>query len=338
MISRENNFDLIRLLAAFQVLLGHAFWHLEIGGYSNLVVNYFPGVLIFFTISGFLITFSFDRNHDIKKYFVNRLLRIYPALWSCIIVTIILLFVFGVLNGSNYYQGNIIKWFIAQITFGQFYTPDVLRTWGVGCPNGSLWTIPAELQFYILLPMIILAIKKLNLSYKLLIIGMLSIGINSFLGSEKVSLVEKVLQCSCLPYLYCFFIGSILYVNWEKIQGWIRGKFLLWLLVYCTYCLLLQTGPSYHPSVITSFGANILLGILTISAAFTFPKLGKILKGYDISYGMYIYHMLVINTMVQLGYTGRFSYFWIVVFVTILLSFLSWIFVEKKALTLKNKF
>ena len=57
-ISRENNFDLIRLLAAFQVLIWHGSVHFELSEtlYDILVVIYhFPGVPIFFTISGFFI-------------------------------------------------------------------------------------------------------------------------------------------------------------------------------------------------------------------------------------------------------------------------------------------
>ncbi|MFX5710172.1 acyltransferase family protein, partial [Acinetobacter baumannii] len=34
------------------------------------------------------------------------------------------------------------------------------RTWGVGAPNGSLWTIAVEIQFYILVPLLVYLIKK----------------------------------------------------------------------------------------------------------------------------------------------------------------------------------
>ena len=45
-ISRENNFDLIRLFAALQVLLGHGINHLQILGYDEIldVISFFPGV------------------------------------------------------------------------------------------------------------------------------------------------------------------------------------------------------------------------------------------------------------------------------------------------------
>lgn len=76
---------------------------------------------------------------------------------------------------------------------------------------------------------------------------------------------------------------------------------------------------------------------MTISAAFTKPKLGKILHSYDISYGIYIYHVLVINVFVLTGHKGEIGYLGLMIVVTIILGILSWVLVEKKALALKNK-
>lgn len=41
----------------------------------------------------------------------------------------------------------------------QFYNPDLLRGYGVGVLNGSVWTIPVELQYYAVLPLLYLAVK-----------------------------------------------------------------------------------------------------------------------------------------------------------------------------------
>lgn len=41
------------------------------------------------------------------------------------------------------------------MSFVQFYNPDWLRGFGTGVLNGSLWSIPVELQYYVLLPFLI---------------------------------------------------------------------------------------------------------------------------------------------------------------------------------------
>lgn len=55
----NNCFDLIRLFAALQVVIGHASFHLktEVGLVGELLKN-FPGVPIFFVISGYCVTKS----------------------------------------------------------------------------------------------------------------------------------------------------------------------------------------------------------------------------------------------------------------------------------------
>lgn len=154
-INRNNNFDLIRLIAAFQVLIWHGAEHLEVFDklYGFLVILYqLPGVPIFFTISGFLISYSLERNNfELKKYFKNRSFRIFPALWVCTIITAILFSCFA----KSFILKDLVMWFLAQISFFQFYASPTLKTWGVGHPNGSLWSIAIELQFYLVLPVII---------------------------------------------------------------------------------------------------------------------------------------------------------------------------------------
>ncbi len=341
MISRENNFDLIRLFAAFQVLFGHGLAHLEISD-EFLIANvfgFFPGILMFFTVSGFLIFSSFDRNNNLKKYFYNRFLRLFPALWLCFIITLLLLFIFRIISISDFFSGTILKWSLTQITIFQFWTPDILRSWGVGTPNGSLWTIPVELQFYILLPIVVLSFKKIKLIYKFFFLSICSVLFNVYLSNfigEGENLITKLAGVSLLPYLYCFLAGSIMYMFWEKIRNLIEGKALYWLFIFIAFCLFTGKSPSYYPHNIQII-SNLLLSILTISLAFTLPKLGKLLKGNDISYGMYIYHMLVINSLVAIGYVGNIKYLFLAIVLTTIFSCLSWFLVERKALSLKKR-
>jgi peptidoglycan/LPS O-acetylase OafA/YrhL len=342
MISRENNFDLLRLLAAMQVLILHAIEHLNIFGLDGArkILSYFPGVLMFFTISGFLIFSSFDRNKDIKKYFINRFLRLFPALWLCFLITLVLLLFFNIIAYSDIFSWTIIKWIFTQVTVFQFWTPDVLRSWGVGTPNGSLWTIPVELQFYIFLPLIILLFKKIRLVKKFLFFIIFSLAFSFYISSNQGmpdTLIIKLLGVSIVPYLYCFLTGSMMYLFWEKIKKLIEGIALYWLLFYIIFNLIFNIKPSYTP-VNLQLISNLLLSIVTISLAYTLPKFSLFLKGNDISYGMYIYHMLVINALIEFGYLGDVKYLFLTIIITTAISSLSWFLIEKKALQYKNKF
>jgi peptidoglycan/LPS O-acetylase OafA/YrhL len=233
-----------------------------------------------------------------------------------------------------------LTWIFGQLTFFQFWTPDILRSWGVGTPNGSLWTITVELQFYIILPILVLYLKKLKLIYKILTLSITLTFVNYYLSIDygfNESIIDKLIGVSFIPYLNFFLSGVIIYVFWVKIKKFFEGKAFIWLFVYLFFSYFYDLKPSYHPSGL-QFISNFLLSILTISAAFTFPKISKFLNGNDISYGLYIYHMLVINTMIHLGFSKRFEYLLITILITTILSILSWILIEKKALSLKNKF
>jgi len=73
------------------------------------------------------------------------------------------------------------------------------------------------------------------------------------------------------------------------------------------------------------------------SFAFSYtPVRGRVIKNVDISYGTYIYHVLVINTFLQLGISSDY-FIWIYI-IAILCGVVSWFTVEKIFLKKKQKF
>lgn len=348
-INKLNNFDLLRLLAALQVVVGHVGNHLKIN-YSPLLnfVFYFPGVPIFFGISGFLITSSYCRNKNFGKYIRNRILRIYPALWFCFLVTCILLISFKVISFKYLFSLSFIKWALCQITFLQFYTPVQLKSWGVGNPNGSLWTIVVELQFYLSLPILVHLISAKNRIISFFSISVLSI-FSILLGRYYLTLnpeniVTKFLHVSLPLYLHFFFLGIFSYLLWDKIKWLFEGKFLIWITAYFLYTyifsyLLKWYEVSYYPNIIGLIG-GLILWCSMLSFAFSNTYLSKkILKENDISYGVYIYHMLVINVMCSFNFLEispslRVA---LVFIITIILAFLSWKIIEYPFLQMKKK-
>src|SRR5690606_15128305 len=102
---------------------------------------------IFFIISGFLI-FASLKNNPLNNFIRNRILRIYPGLICCFIFTVFLLFFCGKLTPIEILSADLLKWLAAQLSVFLFYNPDIVRDFGFGPPNGALWTVSIELQFY----------------------------------------------------------------------------------------------------------------------------------------------------------------------------------------------
>lgn len=89
-----NNLDFIRLVSAVAVLYSHQFALLAYAEPSPFLgITYGSlGVVIFFTISGYLVTNSWLRDSSVFRFIVRRLLRLMPAL---ILLAVLSIFVLG---------------------------------------------------------------------------------------------------------------------------------------------------------------------------------------------------------------------------------------------------
>ena len=96
--SRDNNLNLIRMVAAFAVLISHA-WPIALGPQAveplKAVTGHSLGTLsvwVFFAISGYLISLSFVRTDDTSQFVMARMRRLIPGL---IISVLVVAFVLG---------------------------------------------------------------------------------------------------------------------------------------------------------------------------------------------------------------------------------------------------
>jgi peptidoglycan/LPS O-acetylase OafA/YrhL len=239
----NNNFNLVRLFACFQVLILHSrsFYNLDENTIFSKILWLFPGVIIFFCISGFLIAKSFEFSTP-KGFIKKRILRIYPALIVNIIITSIILYYFGLIK----FNFDFIKYLIAQLSVFQFYVPENLKHFGIGHPNGALWTISVELQFYILFFIIAiltnwktksLAIKNSIILFLIASSCLINYVANNYLIYE--SLTYKLLFNS-IPYHFTFFgIGILLWVNFKAISNLFINKLGYWFLAILLSIILI---------------------------------------------------------------------------------------------------
>jgi len=329
---KVNNFDLLRLLAATEVIVDHYIQHLNIplNSFGLKLLDLFPGVPVFFIISGYLISASYERNNNLKDYFRNRALRIYPGLWGCIIVTVIAISITGV----SFLNKETITWLPSQL-IGGIYTPHFLANYGFGSYNGSLWTIPIELQFYILLPMVYRLVPKDKINYVLFGLLILFIALNfGWQLTLSQNIIYKLLRYSFIPHFYIFLIGVILQRLRLFNSSYIYNKALYWVVGYVAFSLSLS---DYIQPVVFSLLYTVFLAFCLLSIAYTLPTLSKkLLRTNDISYGIYIYHGLILTVLVQLKLTDHINLLEVIA-LTYLLAFLSWKLVEKPFIQMKRK-
>jgi peptidoglycan/LPS O-acetylase OafA/YrhL len=228
-----------------------------------------------------------------------------------------------------------LLWVICQLA-GLIFTPGFLRSFGIGSYNGALWSIPIELQFYILLPFFYLGVIRTERSRTAVFaVAWLVFVVVAFLFALADSAVEprhpKVLYYTFIPHIDMFLTGALLQRWHAQRSRWIVGKGLLWVAAYLVVHFTVPWGA------VDRVGGSLMMAVATVSMAYTVPGLSqRLLRGNDISYGVYIYHGLIINILVELGYKGRLLYIPLVILVTFVAGWLSWRFVERPFLRLKR--
>ncbi|NMZ83070.1 MULTISPECIES: acyltransferase [Pseudomonas] len=331
-----NNLDLIRLVAAFQVALKHALIHLEVDDYYIELVSVFPGVPIFFLLSGFLIYRSYANSGSMQTFFANRLLRIYPALVVCFVLSVVMLIWLGYLPLSTLITKDFVVWAVAQLTLFQFYNPDFLRGFGVGVVNGSLWTISLEMQFYFLTPLLFYVVRKSRSMWAVLMAFFVACQVlHPFVASD--TLYYKLLMVSFFPWFCMFIFGAWMSTRDDLVKKIIDAPLWLFVVVYavvdviCYWAGMRVVGNEIN---IISF---LALSALVFKLAYTKPELSrKILGKNDISYGVYIYHMPIVNAFIFFGWIGTPYFVLAAMMATFLFAYLSWICIERPMLGLKK--
>jgi len=361
-VKHANNFDLLRLLAAIDVLLTHATEHLKlsVGPWIGQIIISFPGVPIFFVISGFLITGTFFKDDGaLAPYFRNRALRIYPAMWINLILISLMMLAFGVVTARTMFGPGFATWMSALLATGSSTIADPLvrhvpLLWGEQVqfswnaqmpfwPGGALWTIIVELGFYAMVPLVFAGPLRRKRSLALMSLGFWAVAsyvLDVYLRTHPSSLIG---YASPFPYFWVFAIGAACNLAWPRIGVVFEGRAVLWMTLYIGTCVGLQYStfgfhvPDYQqPDAITT-ALVVMLGGVALSLAFSFRWLSALLlRGNDISYGIYLHHMPILMLLVAYGWTGSLYSLPVLLGGTCLAAFASWKLVERPALLAKT--
>jgi peptidoglycan/LPS O-acetylase OafA/YrhL len=208
----------------------------------------------------------------------------------------------------------------------QSYQPHFLYEFGRAGLNISLWTIPIELEFYLLLPVLYRVLRPHRRSGNALILIVL-------LASLTLQLCGDLLRLTLLPYLWMFLLGVLIQRNWHALRGKLMGRAHWWFLGYLFVCMLARLlhigvgGNDINPIFL------LPLAGLVISFAMSVRGLSeRVLRQQDVSYGLYIYHALVIQVMRRLGLPSVM----VTIAISLAIAVISWIFVERPFLIRKR--
>ncbi|WP_213434115.1 MULTISPECIES: acyltransferase family protein [Lysobacteraceae] len=159
---RDNNFNLIRLIAAYAVLISHSFPLVGSGEPFSRIGYTLGGIGVdaFFVTSGFLVTGSLMRLGVSTSFLRARALRIFPALAAMAVLTALVLgAAMTTLSLTDYFLDDEVWTFIvknATIVAGVRYKlPGVFESNHVPfMMNGSIWTLPFEIRCYALVALL----------------------------------------------------------------------------------------------------------------------------------------------------------------------------------------
>jgi peptidoglycan/LPS O-acetylase OafA/YrhL len=332
---QKNNFDLIRLIAASLVIFSHAF---GICGMEDPVLR-FTGTLaggqvavyIFFLISGYLITASWLRRPELIPFFEKRILRIYPALITVLLLSI---FVFGPLitqlSLRDYFSNPTTYTYLINLSLWkmQYALPGIYIDGKELFFNYPLWTLFFEFIMYISVALFGISGIISNDRKKIFICWILFIlfVIMDSIGIPKEIFILKISAFNFVRFFIFFYSGSLYYIYLKDKKPDVILVLLLILAAIITRKMIF-------------FNVFSMLAIISTVFWFAFLKihpLNFIISRGDFSYGIYIYGSIVQNFIhYYLGCIPLAIKIPLSILLTFPFAIFSWKMIESKALKLK---
>lgn len=304
---RSARIESLRALAALAVLASHA-WGIAHGWYG--VADTFPhrvllgggsGVLIFFALSGYLLSYPFFKRDfgsgnpiNLRSYALNRVLRILPLYYVAIVVLLL------VQEGG----GSFGQWWRFALLAGNFSETTLRQV------DGPLWSVIVEIHFYALLPLFALALAWLTRRRRgLAFVTLIAIGLVGILFRRwalgQGGHTDQMLRYS-LPGTFYFFVPGMLLalmrVAWqERRPAAVRGLLAsptVWLLASVPFWALHFDRYLDWPAAAGSF---LIVGACVLPLRDEAPVRAlewRPLAALGIaSYSLYVWHMPIVEAL-----------------------------------------
>jgi peptidoglycan/LPS O-acetylase OafA/YrhL len=278
------NLDLQRAVAVMSVFFGHfieMFHHREFGSLARF------GVIIFFVHTSFVLMASLDRLAKTAEsntsltlaFWIRRFFRIYPLS----VLFVVLMPVFHIPVGpSQTYAWIGWKGFLSNIALVQnlTYCNDIL---------GTLWSLPLEVQMYIILPFGYLAIRGKR-HYRSLALWVLSVLL-------ALTIPRITWRLDVFLYGPCFVSGIVAF-DLIRSKTW-TWKLPAWVWPIGIFAVIAAFGPhdniSLGNKMYRAWALSLVLGVLYANVQE--GQCNWIFRVFhwiaDHSYGIYLSHMIV---------------------------------------------
>ena len=349
--------DGLRFIAVLMVMIAHWLqWQ-----WGNEFVKSIPfhyGVVLFFVLSGFLITRILFYNRDeyilnkrnkltlIKQFYIRRFLRIFPIYY--ILITLLFIIQYQNIN-------EVVIWVIT-------YTSNIHQSfYGEDLGNfNHLWSLAVEEQFYLFWPILILYLKPSKTPIVIILMIALAIIIRVYFYYHNYHWMAN--SYFTLSNMDSLGIGALLaYISLYREQ-WLDSLSkprLLYLSIGFHASLFITASVSawfWYEAILDSFTFSCISALIILRAVQSkFTGLSRLFLENNfvcycgkISYGLYLYHLFVPDIALQLfpkieyyneiNALNKYILFFIYFAITFLIAHLSWLIIESPLNRLKAKF
>ncbi len=327
----RKDIDGLRAIAVASVIFYHTHIPFIRGG--------FVGVDIFFVISGYLISEIICRdidsgNFDLATFYERRIRRIFPALFVLLVVVDFLGFLFLV---PQSYKQMVNSSSTAALSFSNVYFYRHHGYFDIGStllPLLHTWSLGVEVQFYAIIPLVFLFLRRrFGWSWPLIVSSMTIL-------SFACCVLQTSLQPTAafyLPLARCweFLVGSLLATSIRKpkpLEAEIAGIVGLVLIVLCVFLLNDQVAFPGLAALMPVSGAALIIhsGRSDFTATARMLSLRPLVFIGLISYSLYLFHWPILVFAESVS-NSRFSALELIFLLVamIVIATLSWWLVER---------
>ena len=363
------NINSIRFIAAAMVIANHSNQIMGVFGFPNYGNSPFGlicgklGVVLFFVLSGFLITYLLFKEIEvtstvsIKDFYIRRVLRIWPLYFLIVGLSLFVMPHLAFFRWPGQGEAYMYSHYSLKIVLYCLILPNmVLSIFSEMQYVSVTWSIGAEEQFYLIWPVLMKKIKN-KLAFMIAVIafyGIIKFTLNHFASHDNqmhLTLLDIFNRFWALTPIDCMATGGIFaLIGYSKNKAAVAIKKLIfkkWFqLIVLLLTITMMARGVYIPHIQYEC-YSVLFGIILINLALNeknilnleYPVLNYLGK---ISYGLYMYHSIVIvvalKILMMLGLVRFGSVYILSILLTIVLAGLSYRFYEKPFIARKIRF